>query len=604
MDSILELSVFNTMLNRYGLIAGTLTDVPMLLKQLEDRYVLWDDALNLKRDCEIYLLQNLLKKSETMITDANIPKINAYKTWRITEARNGFTNLRLAVAPRLIDGPYLSKILLNAQKIVRKYMGKCPSLDELVAKSDWPTGATAEKKRQAPIDMGLQNVVQIHEGADVMARQYLVGFDGEHNDANTMMYCNHSRMDSVKKTYKTDRVIEKGLAVMVSLQKGAGRVLRSRLTKHGICLNTQADLNRELCRLSLENRTCTIDLKEASDSITIQLVNLLVDEQWFDLLNILRNSHTIDLTGVSVKLEKFSANGNGFTFELETIIFRALTEATCEFCDFNYPRELIATFGDDIICPVNAARLLMRVLAFCGFIVNKDKSFVDGNFYESCGHHYAFNCLVTPVYFKKPIISLQEYIVAFNKLYKWSVRTGNFAFTRKALLLIKNEAIAKFRLGPRTIKVRGKKCVWDNTPLQPVDMKGDFGFISESPGVYTLQQGFIVLNSAICKRDVILPVSREWFYYCNRLRGGESFYSEVFREDPDPCLGRNDPSCTETSLKRNYKVYESNRSCINPCLWIPTYDVRPEHSYSSWLPKPIERQRKITSKVLKDLLAN
>lgn len=97
--------------------------------------------------------------------------------------------------------------------------------------------------------------------------------------------------------------------------------------------------------------------------------------------------------------EKFSSMGNGFTFELESLIFYAAALATCEAVGAD--TKAVSVYGDDVIIPVEAFELYEKFCAFLGFTVNKTKSFASGAFRESCGAHYFSGLDVKPIYHKK-----------------------------------------------------------------------------------------------------------------------------------------------------------------------------------------------------------
>jgi hypothetical protein len=115
----------------------------------------------------------------------------------------------------------------------------------------------------------------------------------------------------------------------------------------------------------------------------------------------------------------FSSMGNGFTFELESLIFWALSKATAYFTGTS---GVISVYGDDIICPTGMAQDLIWILSVFGFQTNRDKSFTEGPFRESCGGHYHSGFDVTPFYLRKPIESLLDIIHMANSLRKWAAQ--------------------------------------------------------------------------------------------------------------------------------------------------------------------------------------
>jgi hypothetical protein len=113
--------------------------------------------------------------------------------------------------------------------------------------------------------------------------------------------------------------------------------------------------------------------------------------------------------------------GNGFTFELESLLFFTLAKATAYFTG---TPGTISVYGDDIIVPSGMYHDLVYVLSVVGFSVNTEKSFSQGTFRESCGGHYDSGRCVTPFYIREPVNRLQHIIVLANAIRKWSVIEG------------------------------------------------------------------------------------------------------------------------------------------------------------------------------------
>lgn len=222
---------------------------------------------------------------------------------------------------------------------------------------------------------------------------------------------------TVPKSSDIDRAAAKEPDLNVYLQKGIGSYIRNRLNLFGINLNDQT-VNQELAyRGSLDGALATLDLSSASDSVTWVLCKELLPWQWFDVMSDLRSPRGILPDGRVVEWEMFSSMGNGFTFELESLLFYALTRAVCYH---TRTKGVISVYGDDIIVPTRAAYTLRRVLGWCGFKVNSSKSYWDGLFRESCGKHYYKGVDVTPIYCRKPIDTVQRAIWFANKLKAWS----------------------------------------------------------------------------------------------------------------------------------------------------------------------------------------
>lgn len=221
---------------------------------------------------------------------------------------------------------------------------------------------------------------------------------------------------TVPKKTDIDRVACKEPDINMFLQKGIGSHFRRGLLRQGINLNDQTK-NRSLARVgSIDNSLSTLDLSSASDSVSRELVFQLLPVTWYTLLDAVRSPVTI-IDGVEHRNEMFSSMGNGFTFELESLIFWALTKTTA-YCEG--VRGVISVYGDDIICPRGIAHELSWVLNYFGFQVNPDKSHISGPFRESCGGHYYNGFDVTPFYIRKPVDSLIDIIHVANSLRKWA----------------------------------------------------------------------------------------------------------------------------------------------------------------------------------------
>jgi hypothetical protein len=159
----------------------------------------------------------------------------------------------------------------------------------------------------------------------------------------------------------------------------------------------------------------------ASDTISFEFVRRFVPYQWWEALEQCRSPLGVLPSGEQIAYQKFSSMGNGYTFELESLIFYSLALAVVEHVGEEVHR--VAVYGDDIIVPSAAASLLSSVLETCGFITNDKKTFVAGPFRESCGKHFYRGHDVTPFYIRKPIKSLDRLFLLHNQTWRWAHRT-------------------------------------------------------------------------------------------------------------------------------------------------------------------------------------
>lgn len=222
----------------------------------------------------------------------------------------------------------------------------------------------------------------------------------------------------VPKNADIDRCACKEPDINMFIQKGLGGAIRHGLKRVGIDLNDQSR-NQQLAREgSINGLLSTLDLSSASDSVTYGLVELLMPDIWFSYLNMVRSPVT-DVFGEQHRNEMFSSMGNGFTFELESLLFYVLARTTAYFRGVS---GVISIYGDDIIVPVDLTHDLRWVLSYFGFTVNSEKSFWEGPFRESCGGHYYNGLDVTPFYVKGPVRDLQGLIHLGNAVRKWASR--------------------------------------------------------------------------------------------------------------------------------------------------------------------------------------
>jgi len=203
------------------------------------------------------------------------------------------------------------------------------------------------------------------------------------------------------------------------LQLGLGKMLRRRLKRYGIDLNDQSR-NREMARLgSIDQRFCTIDLSSASDTISYEVVRSILPEDWFVYFDTTRcEKSLIDVgahKGEVVTNQKFSSMGNGFTFELESLIFYCVVLAAI----YKRPgEECVSVFGDDIIAENKDYERIAIALEACGFSVNQDKSFYRGPFRESCGGNFINGYDITPLRIKRDIADDSTKYWLYNSLYR------------------------------------------------------------------------------------------------------------------------------------------------------------------------------------------
>lgn len=240
------------------------------------------------------------------------------------------------------------------------------------------------------------------------------------------MYCvSDAKVTTVDKSATTDRVITVEPALNCLLQMGIGSYLRKRLKQYRFHDLTDQSHNQRLAKYP----NATIDLSDASNSLTTSVVKRLVPKEWFNLFDLAR-SHRYTLSGQDEpnSFELFAGQGNGFCFPLETIIFSAISYAAS---DCSHP---LAVYGDDIIVQDKYARTTIGLLVEYGFKVNVDKSHYhpDDPIRESCGVHNYLQSRIPVLYLRlTPDVIIAEAIITFhNTLYELTTEVRSFAAIR------------------------------------------------------------------------------------------------------------------------------------------------------------------------------
>ena len=202
---------------------------------------------------------------------------------------------------------------------------------------------------------------------------------------------------TVPKTATIDRACAKGPSLNLGYQLAVGQEMRARLKRNlALDLGQRQAHHANLARIgSVTGGYATIDSERASDTMAYKLVERLFcySPLWFELIRSLREPKTL-INGEWVELEKFSAMGNGFTFELETLVFLSLAYAVA-WGAVGHDKAMklvrqghICAYGDDLIVPSKLGRRLIDLMKFCGFTPNLQKSYLNGEFRESCGGDY------------------------------------------------------------------------------------------------------------------------------------------------------------------------------------------------------------------------
>lgn len=251
-----------------------------------------------------------------------------------------------------------------------------------------------------------------------------------------------SRLIAVPKTQKAPRLIAAESTCHQWCQQATRSYLEDRLSatvlSRSINFRTQ-QFNREYAlSASATGRFATLDLSSASDRLSLWVVERIFRKNPTLLMGLHSARSRWMVNSIDkksprfIKLKKFATQGSAVTFPIQTYVFSIISLACTVEARGSHSLSSISAnrvaqraflrrigqdvrvFGDDIIVPVEASRILTEVLQHLGLRVNTSKSFSEGNFRESCGMDAFRGYDVTPAYIRRIVEPTQpESILSF-----------------------------------------------------------------------------------------------------------------------------------------------------------------------------------------------
>lgn len=359
------------------------------------------------------------------------------------EDRNADTNLRLTMleaTEKHLGWVSFGRLVKEARRFVQHVLGELRYPD--ILKGSVFTNGASTRVRRGPAAAVLKLTGELQITNSALKHWFAMASNTKLSKV-PLSIVESSVLFTVPKKTEIDRCACKEPEGNALLQRAVGIHIRKRLRRVGINLLDQTRNQRLAREGSITGKLATVDLSSASDTMSSGIVRLLLPFDWWSLLVDLRcetvvipqdvlpdPSHSFAYRqGTAHSLEMFSSMGNGFTFELETLLFWALAQATRKLSGF--PPGTISVYGDDIIVPVTWVRRYLRVLGVFGFIPNTKKTLVTGPLRESCGRHYWKGFDVTPFYIRKAVTTLPELINTLNHLLEWDGRGWGFFTTEE-----------------------------------------------------------------------------------------------------------------------------------------------------------------------------
>lgn len=221
-----------------------------------------------------------------------------------------------------------------------------------------------------------------------------------------------ARVQLVPKDSRGPRIISMEPLEFQWIQQGLKRALYATIELHFLTRGrvnfVDQTVNQKLAlESSLTGDMVTIDMKEASDRVSLLHLHCLFPGNWIEALEACRSSGTKLPDGRVVQLNKFAPMGSAVCFPVEALVFWALSVACLmRYSNWQTAVRQVYVYGDDIILPRKDFARVIQLLEATGLLVNRDKCCVGRSFRESCGVDAFKGIDVTPIKLRRPLGSL------------------------------------------------------------------------------------------------------------------------------------------------------------------------------------------------------
>jgi len=434
------------------------------------------DYRNMAEFRDAYAATKFLSKYGDLSLDYDLDKValEKFKKFESLCARTNSRFRNLATDPQF-KGPIVWLHNATIRKI-SKILGEF-DFEELISSANWGPGATTTiKSRDASPANKFQHEAGITRDLhslfplEVLRGVYPL-WASQLSDVGYPNFQIGNKVVTVPKDATTNRVIAIEPGINLWFQKAIGDMIGRRLSRFGIDLRRQS-VNQNLARVgSLDSSLATIDLSSASDSISKKVVEELMPPRWHALLDSARSRFGL-LDGAQFEWNKFSSMGNGFTFQLESLIFYAAADSCREYLQLpshspvskevvngithvcrtsdRHADQVVSVYGDDIIIPSKCLALFSALIEFYGFTINMKKTHFSSPFRESCGAHFYAGIDVKPIYFKNRLSDVLSVYRMANAIRRLAHRRAgmlgcDLAF-RKVFGLLMNSVPKSLRL--------------------------------------------------------------------------------------------------------------------------------------------------------------
>jgi hypothetical protein len=255
-----------------------------------------------------------------------------------------------------------------------------------------------------------------------------------------------SRLYAVPKTQKGPRLIASEPTCnqwcQQSVRSFLNDAIRSSIIGESIDFGRQ-DLSGDLAlAASVDKSLATVDLSSASDRLSCWLVERLfrANSSVLSAFIACRTRYIVnDIDKKSpklYKLRKFASMGSALTFPVQSLSFyilcvsAGLVATGTKEKDWELIARQVRVYGDDLIVPVLWMPVLEKLFTLLYLKINRSKTFVKGNFRESCGTDAYNGVNVSPgqvleVFDESNIGTLQGVVDCSNNLFLKGFRNAS-----------------------------------------------------------------------------------------------------------------------------------------------------------------------------------
>lgn len=342
--------------------------------------------------------------------------------------------------------------LKRARAIIARILGPMVTMDELFRACDFTPGATTGLRRK---DGARHNKWEKASTVTFHAIPYVEAFQrwaGELPVPGWGVIQNFNKVFTVPKRFDALRTACLPNEWNGFFQKGLGKVTRRRMHRVKLLQQTAQEEHALLAKLGSATGLLTArDLKSASDTVALTLCDVLFPEWYVRLLSDFREPDGLLPDGSLVEWELLSSMGNGYTFEVETLLFYSIVKACCSKDSF------VSVYGDDIIFPSQYSEKVDETLLACGFKINGSKSSRPGiPWMESCGGHFFLGRSVKPMFLQQYPTTLGDVIHLHNEIIRICEGKPRVGTRWHGVFSVCREIVPKIFWGPTGMQ----GCLW------------------------------------------------------------------------------------------------------------------------------------------------